>query len=370
MFRLKIHLLLAVVFILGSCSGSQTTSNSGDSSNLVVDVAISNDNSGVVVISATADNATEFHFYVNDGFTSDPFISQTGSHTHTYASTGTYIIEIRAYGSSGRYVRKTRQIAVVAGDPVNVGEGYSTPLVYEGMTLIWNDEFEGTSLNANNWSYDNGDGCPNLCGWGNNELEYYRPENSWVSNGVFTIEARKEDFQGSAYTSTKIVSRDKQSFRYGRIDIRALLPKGQGLWPALWLLGSNHASVGWPECGEIDIMEMIGGSGRENTVSGNVYWDDGGKVNQPSSTTLNSGTFNDEYHVFTLLWDETQIEWLVNDESYKTFDITHESRNEFHKEFFFIMNVAIGGNWPGSPNATTIFPTQMHVDYIRVFQEN
>jgi beta-glucanase (GH16 family) len=236
------------------------------------------------------------------------------------------------------------------------------------MDLVWTDEFDGEALETKNWTYDIGTGCPNLCGWGNNELEYYRSQNVHVVGGVLTIEAREENFEGSDYTSGKIVSRGFQSFTYGRIDIRALLPKGQGIWPALWLLGENHHEVGWPRCGEIDIMEMIGGQGRENTVHGNMFWYESGTKDQVDSYQLDSGTFNDEFHVFSIIWDEQSITYYVDDNPFHQISITGEHKTAFHKPFYFIMNIAVGGNWPGSPDQTTVFPTQMNVDYIRVFQ--
>jgi beta-glucanase (GH16 family) len=275
---------------------------------------------------------------------------------------------VRAIGEEGRYIKTEERINVLAGDPIDIGEGYSTPINYQGMNLVWNDEFNGGALNTQDWSFDLGNGCPDLCGWGNNELEYYRKENCWVGNGVLTIEARKEDYQGFNYTSSKILTRGSQNFQFGRIDIRALLPQGQGIWPALWMLGSNISSVGWPKCGEIDIMEMAGGGGRENKVTANVFWDDNGKRDDVKSYTLPSGTFADEYHVFSLIWDQNEINWLVNDIKYHTVDITPETKNELRNPFFIILNVAVGGNYPGNPDATSIYPTQMKVDYVRVFQ--
>ena len=134
------------------------------------------------------------------------------------------------------------------------------------------------------------------------------------------------------------------------------------------MLGNNITSVGWPACGEIDIMEMIGGSDREKTVHGTLHWDNGGHINTGGSYTLSSGTFASQYHVFSIIWDETSIKWFVNNSQYYEINITPAHMTEFHQNFFLIFNVAVGGNWPGSPDATTVFPQQMKVDYIRVFQ--
>ena len=249
--------------------------------------------------------------------------------------------------------------------------GYTTPESYAGMTLIWQDEFTGDVVNEDFWTFEIGNGSS---GWGNNELQYYRKENTYIKEENLVIEAKQEFFSGSNYTSSRMITKDKFDFQYGRVDIRAALPKGQGIWPALWMLGANFSEVGWPYCGEIDIMEMVGGSGRENTVHGTLHWDNNGSYactcEQGNSYTLNSGTFADEYHVFSITWDETAISWYVDDTIYKTVDITPAALSEFRDNFFFIFNVAVGGNWPGSPNSTTVFPQRMIVDYVRVFQEN
>lgn len=364
-----LYISIGIIILFFTACDENVPINTDDPTNLELSVLVYDDYSGIVVIQATADNATEYHFYTGDD-TPQPIIQSSGYYEHNYLVSGSYTIEVRAFGKSGRYLKATKRISVSAQDPVNVGEGYTTPLQYDGMTLVWNDEFDGDALNSADWSYDNGNGCPNLCGWGNNELEYYIPDNSKVEGGLFTIEAREEVYSTNNYTSTKIVTRNKQIFQYGRVDIRAQLPKGQGLWPALWMLGDNQPQVGWPACGEIDIMEMVGGNGRENTVGGNAYWDNNGITDNPRLYTLSDGTFYDKFHVFSIIWDENQIRWFVDDIEYHSMSITPADRSEFHRPFYFIFNVAVGGNWPGSPDETTIFPTQMHVDYIRVFQEN
>lgn len=246
--------------------------------------------------------------------------------------------------------------------------GFESSESYDGMHLVWQDEFAAPEINSSNWTFETGTGNG---GWGNNELQYYREENTSIVEGNLVIEARRENFSGSQYTSSRIVTLNKQSFSFGRIDIRAVLPKSQGLWPALWMLGSNYTSVGWPQCGEIDIMEMIGGQGRENTVHGTVHWDNAGShAEYGGAKTLGSGTFADEFHVFSIIWNENEIKWLVDDAQFHIIDITPAELNEFQNEFFFIFNVAVGGNWPGSPDGSSVFPQWMVVDYIRVFQAN
>ncbi|MFL3026674.1 MAG: family 16 glycosylhydrolase [Candidatus Neomarinimicrobiota bacterium] len=244
--------------------------------------------------------------------------------------------------------------------------GYSTPETYEGMTLVWSDEFDGSSINTSNWSFEIGTGN---WGWGNNELQYYQEDNSSIINGNLVIEARKESIENSNYTSSRLITRDKKSFRYGRVDIRAVMPEGQGIWPALWMLGSNHFQVGWPTCGEIDIMEMIGGgNGRDNVLRGTAHWNQGGHVSYGQGYT-NESYLSNEYHVYSIIWDEQNIRWYFDDINYNTMDITPAQLSAFHNNFYFIMNIAVGGEWPGSPDNSTLFPQWMIIDYIRVFQE-
>jgi beta-glucanase (GH16 family) len=236
------------------------------------------------------------------------------------------------------------------------------------MKLVWADEFDGTALNSDFWSFETGNGTN---GWGNNELQFYRTQNTSIQDGHLVITAKKEPFGGKEYTSSRIITKSKKEFRYGRVDIRAALPKGQGIWPALWMLGSNFDTVSWPACGEIDIMEMIGGGGRENTVYGTVHWQNEGKnAKYEGKTTLSSGTFSDQFAVYSITWDATSIRWFVDNKQYHVIDTTPAELDEFRRNFFFIFNVAVGGNWPGSPNTTTTFPQHLIVDYVRVFQAN
>lgn len=244
-------------------------------------------------------------------------------------------------------------------------DGYITPTSYAGYDLVWADEFDGPSIDENNWKHEMGNH-----GWGNSELQNYTasPENSYISDGKLIIEAIKESSGGSQYSSARMISAGMQEFKYGRIDIRAKLPEGQGIWPALWMLGGDFWSNGWPACGEIDIMEIIGSE--PSTLHGTIHWDNNGtKADFGGSTTLSSGKFSDEYHVFTIIWDEQEIKWLLDDQQYHSADISPGALNEFKQPFFFIFNIAVGGNWPGSPDASTVFPQRMFVDYIRVFQE-
>lgn len=247
-------------------------------------------------------------------------------------------------------------------------EGPDSPLSYPNMTLVWQEEFEGNSLNLDSWTYEIGTGQN---GWGNNELQYYTDDNTSMIEGNLVITAKKESLSGREYTSSRIITENKHSFQYGRIDVRAALPEGQGMWPAIWMLGSNFRTVGWPSCGEIDIMEMVGGAGRENTVHGTAHWSNNGSHAEfGGSRTLPFGDFHNVYHVFSIVWTDSSIKWYVDNQEYHAMDTTPAELDEFRNEFFFIMNLAVGGNWPGPPNSFTSFPQHLIVDYIRVFRQN
>ena len=260
------------------------------------------------------------------------------------------------------------------GDTLNLdglnGENNTSPMTYPGMVLAWSDEFDGPSLDGQLWNHDVGG-----WGWGNDESQYYRPENTSMQEGHLVITAKEEFYGGRDYTSSRIKTEGARSFTYGRVDIRAALPRGQGIWPALWALGSNFSEVGWPYCGEIDIMEMIGGSNRETEVHGTVHWNVGG-LNAPYSHTYiggktqkASGDFGDGFNVFSIIRTEDRIEWLVNDEPYYSFAIDDSaSLAPFREPFFLIFNVAVGGRWPGYPDGSTEFPQRLVVDYVRVFE--
>jgi beta-glucanase (GH16 family) len=242
----------------------------------------------------------------------------------------------------------------------------------EGYNLLWNDEFEGSSIDPANWSYE-----VNADGGGNNELQYYtsRQENSNLSDGYLNIISRQEEYTSNGktryYTSARLVTQETKSFMYGKITARIKLPYGQGIWPAFWMLGININEVGWPKCGEIDIMEMIGGGdGRDNVTHGTLHWDDNGHKYQGGSKKLASGIFNDDFHEFTINWDSEKIEWLLDGQPYYSLNITSEAMSEFHQHFFIILNLAVGGNWPGDPVPQTLFPQTMQVDYVRVYQAN
>lgn len=247
--------------------------------------------------------------------------------------------------------------------------GYTSANNYAGYHLDWSDEFNGSAVNEAVWNFEQG----NNNGWGNNELENYtgRTQNAFVSSGNLIIEARSESYNGNQYTSARMTTQNKKSFQFGRIDIRAKLPSGQGIWPALWMLGDNITSKDWPACGEIDIMEVVGHE--PNKVYGTLHYGASAATHQQygSNYILSSGTFDQQFHVFSLVWAQDTLKILVDDLEYLSATRTNISGTyPFNDSFFFLFNVAVGGNWPGSPDGTTIFPQRMFVDYVRVFKKN
>jgi beta-glucanase (GH16 family) len=234
--------------------------------------------------------------------------------------------------------------------------------------LVWQDEFdgpEGLSPDSSKWTYDIG------TDWGNAQLEYDtdRPENvSLDGAGHLVITARKEQYLGSAYTSARIVTRGLFERAYGRYEARIRLPWGQGIWPAFWLLGANIETVGWPACGEIDIMEYRGQE--PSTLHGSLH---GPGYSGLRALTKRYRLYNDRFdtgfHTFAVEWEPNEIRWFVDGTLYQTVaraDVPGEW--VYDAPFYIILNLAVGGHWVGAPNAETVFPQQMIVDWVRVYE--
>jgi len=242
-------------------------------------------------------------------------------------------------------------------------DGYITPKEYPSMTKVWSDEFDGNALNTDWWTHELG-----ATGWGNNEWQNYTnsTENSFVKDGFLTIKAIKNSYNNT-YTSARLITKGKKEFTYGRIDIRAKMPVGKGIWPALWMLGGNISTVGWPSCGEIDIMEYLGHDSL--TTYGTVHYNDGGhKYIGGNKKTTSDESYNQKFHVYTIIWQENSIDWYVDYKKYFSVNNSTIKFDAFRLPQFFIFNLAVGGNWPGYPDATTKFPQTMVVDYVRVFE--
>ena len=237
--------------------------------------------------------------------------------------------------------------------------------------LIWSDEFDGDTLNLDNWSYEIGDGCTEgICGWGNNELQVYDEASTTVSDGTLKITARPDPANPGRYTSSRIISRDKQDFTYGRMEARIKVPAGAGTWPAFWMLSTDEVYGGWPQSGEIDIMEYVG---REsNQVLGTIHYGQPFPNNSFTNAAIDlAEPIAEDFHEFAVEWEENEIRWFFDDVLYSTktpADLDGQ-RWPFDQDFFFILNLAIGGTL-GGPVASGIFPAVLEVDYVRVYGGN
>lgn len=338
-----------------------------------------------VKLSAMSDNITYVYWKTKDatakagedyvGVEADTLVFQPGEMssilhvdliTDDFLEPDEYFTVELTSAKNGTVIRSSAKVTIEDDDnytPELRADGYITPDHYPGMNLVWSDEFDGTALNTSWWTYEQGGG-----GWGNNELETYtsNTENSSVQNGYLTITAQKNPIT-SAYTSARLITKGKKEFTYGRIDIRAKMPIGQGIWPALWMLGGNISSVSWPSCGEIDIMEYLGHDSL--TAYGTIHYNDNGHAYKGSNYKADPlQDYHNYFHVYSILWQENSITFFVD--YHKYFEATSASIkfDAFKLPQFFIFNVAVGGNWPGNPNSSTKFPQSMIVDYVRVFQ--
>jgi beta-glucanase (GH16 family) len=231
--------------------------------------------------------------------------------------------------------------------------------------LIWEENFDKPQLDETVWNFDLGNGCPNLCGWGNNERQIYTNKNHQIKGGMLVITAKKE--VNGVYTSTKITTKDKKTFQYGRIETRAKLPVGQGIWPAFWMLGQNISQVGWPKCGEIDILEYVGKE--PNMIFTSLHTQDshGNTINTKKSRFDN---IEDGFHVFAIDWTKDKIDFFVDEKLVYTFNPNVKTENSwpFDKPFYIIVNTAIGGNFGGPQVDDSIFPQEFILDYIKVYE--
>ena len=345
-----------------------------------------------VVLSAASRQVVTVHYASADGTAkagqdynavTDGVISFQPSETQKKIAIGIYADDVKegdetftvrlSAPQNGTLFRQTAT-GTIRNDDVKVpfsNAGYEAPLSYAGYSLAWSDEFNGPGLDDKVWSFEAGDGCPNICGWGNNELEYYtsRPDNLFIQDGKLIIEAKQETINGKNYTAARIKTQDKKTFRYGRVDIRAKLPVGKGIWPALWMMPQSSVYGTWPKSGEIDIMEAIGSE--PSRILSTLHFGPGpGSTMISKNYILPTGNFNDEFHVFSMEWKQDQIKLFVDNNLFSTVTRADLGANNypFNEMFYFIINLAVGGNLPGSPDASTYFPQWLIVDYVRVFQ--
>ncbi|MFT3682826.1 MAG: family 16 glycosylhydrolase [Ferruginibacter sp.] len=339
--------LLFSLFTATGCKkedGGNNTPGGKTPSNLAVVATVSSDGTGKVSFKATANDAVSFDFEFGNGdIATVP--SGVTEYRYTLMGTNTFTVKVTAKGSTG--------LTAVKSIPVTVTVTVSEPL------LVWSDEFNTDGLpDPAKWGYDLGAG-----GWGNNEQQYYtsRADNAVVINGSLKITLKKEAYSGSNYTSARLLSKDKYSFKYGKVVARAKLPVGGGTWPAIWMLGSNINTTPWPACGEIDIMEHVGNN--LNTIYGTLHYPgrSGGNADGGTKKIADVTAF----HIYTLEWSAASIKIYVDDELVHA--VTNSTALPFNHEFFLITNVAMGGNFGGvvDPAFTS---GAMEIDYIRVYQ--
>ena len=346
--------LILCAFVLISCSSDSGSSGGGGTgtnntpSNLVVTAVVvgtsvqnpNGDGSGMVNFNISATNATLYKILLGNGEIKE-VTNGVLTYTYTASGTNTYTVYISAYNGS-KFVSTSISVTL-----------------YVAPTALWSDEFNTDGApNSSNWGYDLGAG-----GWGNNEAQYYtnRAENVIVSSGTLKIKTLKESYQGSNYTSARILSKGKFSIKYGKVEIRAKLPSGGGTWPALWMLGDNIDSVSWPACGEIDIMEHIGN--QLNKIYGTLHYP-GRSGGSADGATINISNATTEFHLYSLDWRADSIKFYVDNQLFKTF--VNSANVPFNQKFFLIMNCAIGGNFGGSIDPNFVSST-FEVDYVRVY---
>jgi beta-glucanase (GH16 family) len=340
-----IDILLLLATFFSSCSKGNAPAGNKAPENLVLTAIVSTDNSGNVSFTASAANAVSYDYGYGNGIFETV---ASGNVTYKYPASGTYTVNVIAKSASGQTISKSIQV-----------------IVSVTLSVVWSDEFNTPgSPDAAKWGYDLGDGCPTLCGWGNNELQWYtnRQENVVVQGGVLKITAIRESLNGKAFTSARLLTKDKFSFKYGKIEVSAKLPAGVGTWPAIWMLGNNISTVGWPACGEIDIMEHRGSF--LNTISGALHHP-GHSGGNPDAATITIANATTQFHKYALDWSASSIKFLIDDVAFYTF--TNSGSLPFNQNFFIILNLAMGGNYGGAVDPA-FTSAAMEIDYVRVYQ--
>ena len=352
-FKIQVFSILAILLFL-SCDGSSNNDEANSTpSNLVFTAEVlgtttenpNGDGSGKVILNFSAENATSYKINLGNGQILETS-AKTIPYTYIGKGTNTYEIFVSAYNSD-KFISASKTITI-----------------YVAPALVWADEFNTNgSPDTTKWGYDLGAG-----GWGNNESQYYtdRAENVIVKDGFLKITAKKEDYQGSQYTSARMLTAGKFDFKYGKVEVRAKLPEGGGTWPAIWMLGSNINSVGWPACGETDIMEHAGN--RQGAVSSAMH------TTSSSGNTVNHGaqnipTVSTEFHVYAVEWTSEKMTFSVDGVAHYTYNppTKNSSTWPFDANQFIILNVAMGGSFGGAIDPNFVSST-MEIDYVRVYQ--
>jgi beta-glucanase (GH16 family) len=336
----KFFVGIGLAAICFGCGDKNTPPNPVAPTNLSVTAVVATDNSGQVQFTATANNATLYEFDLGNGIFQN---STSGSLTYRYPVSGNYTVNVVAKGATGLTTSKSINVSVTVV-----------------QSMVWSDEFDQPGApNPQKWIYDIGAG-----GWGNNESQYYtnRLDNAIVSNGTLKIIAKAETYSGSSYTSARLLSRTKFTFKYGKIEVFAKVPVGAGTWPAIWMLGDNFTTVGWPACGEIDIMEHKGSD--PNRIHGSVHYPGFSGGNAVTATTLIQGAAT-SFHLYACEWSPQSIKFFVDGNLFHT--VANTSSLPFNQSFFILLNQAMGGIFGGAIDPAFSNAT-FEIDYVRVYQ--
>lgn len=314
---------------------------------LVISAVVSNDGSGKVDFTASATNATSYSYEFGDG-TVREVASGIVQYTYSTVGTLTYTVRVTAKNAAGKSIAASKDITVTTAA--------------QNLSLVWSDEFDKNGLpDATKWNYDIGTGAN---GWGNAELQYYtnRPENAVVENGVLKIKAIKENYSGSAYTSARLITNGKYGFKYGRVEMRAKLPAAVGTWPAFWIMGTDIGTVGWPACGEADIMEHRGSD--LNRIVAALHYPGFSGGNAVVGRTLISNATT-EFHLYRLDWTANSLNFYVDGTLFHT--LANKESLPYNKDFFILLNLAMGGTFGGTVDPQFTNATY-EIDYVRVYK--
>ncbi|MDQ0110072.1 family 16 glycosylhydrolase [Chitinophaga terrae (ex Kim and Jung 2007)] len=339
-------IMLALLISTASCGKNDNPSSPPQlaPTDLKINAVVAADSTGAVSFTATARNAVSYDFDFGNGKSK---AGTNGTVQYTYSGTGdqTFTVKVTAKSESG----------LTATGSTNVKVSIS-------KLLVWSDEFSDDGApNPEKWGYDIGTGSN---GWGNNEAQYYtdRPENVSIKDGILRITAQKENYSGNSYTSARLLTKGKFDFTYGRVEVSAKLPTGGGTWPAIWMLGSNITTLGWPDCGEIDIMEF---KGNEPTKLYSTLHYPGHFGGNGNGTTINRNDLSTSFHKYTMDWTPAALKFYVDGQLYFTFK--NEATLPFNNKFFLLLNFAMGGNFGGAIDPAFTKST-FEVDYVRVYK--
>jgi beta-glucanase (GH16 family) len=336
-------MMLALLISTASCGKNEKAPPAKTApTNLILNMVVNTDNSGAVAFTAVADNAVSYDYDFGNGTYKTV---ANGIANYTYSANGTYTVKVTAKSADGLTLSKSADVTVT------IAPG-----------LVWSDEFNTDGApDPAKWGYDIGTGND---GWGNAESQYYtdRSKNVSIANGILKITAVKENYSGSAYTSARMLTRDKFAFTYGKVEVSAKLPAGGGTWPAIWMLGSNIATAGWPACGEIDIMEHKGNE--PNKIYGTVHHPNHSGANADGGTVLvqNETTV---FHKYTVDWSPALLRFYVDDQLFYTFP--NSGNVPFNHDFFVILNFAMGGHFGGAIDPA-FNSASLEIDYVRVYR--